>query len=101
MVKIVTGVIIEESNALTLEEICRAIQSQKDFILQLIDYQLIQPQGASPDDWRFDSESLKRARLARSFYHDLEVNLPGVALALELLDKIEHLQHQLDILEKK
>jgi chaperone modulatory protein CbpM len=101
MLKIITGVIIEESQALTLEEFCHATQTQKELVLQMIDYQLISPAGDTPEQWRFDSHSLKRGRIAASFYQDLEVNLPGVALALELLDKITDLQQQIAILEKK
>lgn len=101
MAKIISGVIIEKTECLTLEELCRATHTQPELILQMISYQLIEPQGTNEEDWRFDSISLKRARIATSFYHDLEINWPGVALALELLEKIDDLQRQVDILEKK
>jgi chaperone modulatory protein CbpM len=98
--KLITGVIIEKSESLTLEEFCHATHARKETIIKMIEYQLIEPQGESPEKWRFDSHSLKRGRIAASFYHDLEINMQGVALALELLDKIESLQHQIEILNK-
>ena len=101
MVKIISGVIIEKTECLTLAEFCRAIRMQPELVLQMIEHQLSEPQGETADDWRFDSISLKRARIAVSFYHDLEVNWPGIAIALELLEKIDDLQRQVDILEKK
>jgi len=100
MNKLISGVIIDETQPLTLEEFCYAIHTEPKIIIQMVEYQLIEPIGESPDEWRFDSLSLKRARIAASFHRDLEVNMPGVALALELLDQIETLQHQINILEK-
>jgi chaperone modulatory protein CbpM len=51
--------------------------------------------GSSPEDWRFSGESLKRAKTAAHLTHDLELNTPGVALALDLLDEISRLRNQL------
>jgi len=101
MVKIISGVIIDQTQALTLAEFCQALSIPKELLMQMIDYQLIQPQGNNPEEWRFDSISLRRGRIAVSFYHDLEVNLTGIALALELLRQIEQLQHQLNVLGNK
>lgn len=101
MVKLISGVIVDESQSLTLEEFCHAIHTQREIIVQMVEYQLIEPDGASPEEWRFDSHNLKRGRIAISFYRDLEINLPGVALALELMDKIERLRQQVKILKNK
>lgn len=94
--KILSGVIIENSHCLTLDEFSRAIKTEKTIVIEMVEYNLFLPQGGKlPEEWRFDSVSLKRGRMAASFLHDLEVNMPGVALALELMDKIEDLQQQL------
>lgn len=98
--QLITEVILEETISLTLEEFSQAIHADKEVIVVMVEYELLKPHGHSPHEWRFDARSLRRGRTAASFYHDLEVNLPGVALALELLDKIENLQHQVEILEK-
>lgn len=98
---ILTGVIIEQSDSLTLEEFCKAVQANREAIIQMVEYQLIQPQGDTPEQWRFDSLCLKQGRIAASFHRDLEINMPGVALALELMKQIEELEHQVRLLEKK
>ncbi|OGT33169.1 MAG: hypothetical protein A3C44_06235 [Gammaproteobacteria bacterium RIFCSPHIGHO2_02_FULL_39_13] len=84
--------IINEHNLLSLEEICSATHAQEELILQLIEYHIIQPKGASKKNWQFDHLALKRAKLARNFYYDLEVNLAGIGLLLDLLEKIEMLE---------
>ena len=92
-----TGVIIEK---LTLDEFSQVIKIEKKIVIEMVEYQLFQPEGKDPEEWLFDAFSLKRGRIAASFYHDLEVNMQGVALALELMDKIEDLQQQIAILKK-
>ena len=51
--------------------------------------------GEAPEDWRFTGESLRRARLAWWLTRDLELNPPGVAMALDLLDEIAALKAHL------
>lgn len=85
--------IIDENNTLTMDEICRAINAEHDLILQLIDYHIIYPKGSSEKEWVFDHVSLRRARLARNFYYDLEVNVQGIALLIDMLERIERLEN--------
>ena len=56
---------------------------------------VLSPAGATPQDWRFSGDSLKRAKTAARLMDDLELNLPGVALALNLLDELDQLRSQL------
>ena len=95
--EIITAIVIEETSPLTLTELAAAIHVQETFVVELVEHELLQPSGKQPEDWQFDSLSLRRARTAASFYHDLEVNLAGVSLALDLLEQIDELQSQLDI----
>ncbi len=99
-IKAISGVIVENSNSLTLEEFAHAIKIKKEVVVEMIEYELIQPHGQKPEQWRFDSFSLKQGRIASSFYRDLEVNLQGIALALDLLSKIETLELELKILRR-
>ncbi|MDT3678258.1 MAG: chaperone modulator CbpM [Burkholderiaceae bacterium] len=50
---------------------------------------------AARAQWRFSGSALRRARLATSLSRDLEVNPPGVALALDLIDEIDALRAML------
>jgi len=85
------GILINNERSLNLVQLSHAIETEHSFIIALVEHELIEPQGAEPEKWQFDNTSLKRARMARSFYYDLEVNLPGIALAFDLLVKIEAL----------
>ena len=87
--------LISEENTLTFDELCRAIHAEQDLMIQLIDYHIIQPKGKSQQEWLFDHIALKRARLARNFYYDLEVNLAGIGLLIDLMEQIERLKQSL------
>jgi chaperone modulatory protein CbpM len=47
-------------------------------------------------EWRFTGTALRRARLALRLERDLEINLAGVALALELIEELERLRRELN-----
>lgn len=94
--KYISGVLIDENTVLTFEEICSATHAENNLILQLIENQIIHPKGASQSEWEFDSLALKRARLARNFYYDCEVNLAGIGLLIDLLERVEALESEIN-----
>ncbi len=98
--EIYTSVLIETDNGLSLTELCQAVQADNELIIQMVEFRLLKPQGQSPDDWQFDSECLRRAKTAISFYHDLDINLSGIALALDLIGQVHDLEIELDTLKR-
>lgn len=91
----IQGIVVEEQNSLTVDELCRACDTEVAHVRLWVTEGVLEPIGESPDDWRFVGESLRRARLAQRLSIDLEINPPGVALALDLLDQIAALKAQL------
>ena len=96
MMKAIVGRIIDQETTLTFEEVCRVIQADDQLIMQFVEYHIIQPKGTSKLNWQFDDLALKRAQLARNFYYDLEVNFEGIALLIDLLERIESLEKQIE-----
>lgn len=120
----VQGPVVEEQIEFTLVELSRAVGADEEQITALIFEGVIEPlapagtgeplasadmgagaprfarmnlsqQVAERAQWRFSGSALRRARLAFSLARDLEVNPPGVALALDLIDEIEALRAML------
>jgi chaperone modulatory protein CbpM len=89
------GVILDEQVPLTLAELSRACAAQTELIIELVEEGVLAPIGREPQSWRFTGAHLRRARLAVRLQRDLEVNLAGAALALQLLDEIEALRTRL------
>jgi len=94
-VTFIQGPVVEEAVHLTLLELCQACGAEEQHVRVWVFEGVLEPVGASPQDWRFSGESLRRARLALRLSTDLEINPPGVALALDLLDEIAALRARL------
>jgi len=91
----IEGSIVEHDVHMTMVELAQATQTPEDLIMAWVSEGVLSPAGASPEDWRFSGDSLRRAKTAVRLMRDLELNSPGVALALDLLDEITQLRQQL------
>jgi chaperone modulatory protein CbpM len=89
------GPIIEEEIPLTLAELCQACGATEEYVIAWAFEGVLDPIGRAPQEWLFTGQALRRARLALRLTRDLEVNPPGVALVLDLLDQIAELQGHL------
>lgn len=87
--------ILEEAREITLAELTRACRVHADWVIELVEEGVIEPLGPHGPQWRFSSTTIVRIQKARRLQHDLGVNLPGVALALQLLDRIDALEARL------
>ena len=93
-VTLIQGTVVEEV-PLTLVELCQAFSADETHIQAWVLEGVLEPRGNSPQDWRFSGDSLRRAQLALRLSRDLDINPPGVALALYLLDRIASLETRL------
>ena len=90
--QVVTARIVEDELHLSLHELCRACRAPEAQVRVWVVEGVLEPIGGAPDEWRFTGPSLRRARLALTLTRELEINPPGVALALDLLDEIAALK---------
>jgi chaperone modulatory protein CbpM len=91
------GQLVEEETVITLEELCRSCTIQREEVVTLVREGVIDPADGLQDlaeasRWQFHIRTVRRVRVAMRLQRDLGVNLPGAALALELLDRIEELE---------
>lgn len=90
------GLVVEEEIHLTLIELCQACRVPEQEVRAWVVEGVLEPSGGRPEDWTFAGSSLRRARTAFRLSRDLEVNLAGIALALDLLDEITALKSKLE-----
>lgn len=98
---VISGVIVEEQLELTLIEVSRACAAEVEWVVDLANEGVIEPEGGQQSDWIFPGKQLQRALTARRLQQDLGLNLAGVALALQLLDEIAELRESLAAPDKK
>ena len=86
------GQIVNEEMEFTLVELCQASGASQDEVTLWVAEGAFTPRGEEPQEWRFSGASLRRVRTARRLAHDLEINPPGIALVLDLLNEIDALR---------
>jgi chaperone modulatory protein CbpM len=96
----VTGILIDEEGALTLVEFCGACDAEFAFVVELVAEGVLRPSGGEPGAWRFTGAELRRARLAIRLRSDLDLDLAGVALGVQLLEEIRELRSELAALRR-
>ena len=74
-------------DALSLSDLCRFCQADEAWVIELVEYGVLEPTGSTAGNWRFVGTSIARARKARRLNRDLGINTAGVALVLELLEE--------------
>jgi chaperone modulatory protein CbpM len=89
------GAIFEESTVLTLRDLSRMCAVDERHIVEFVEEGVLSVMEITKTEWHFSGAALRRARVALRLEHDLELNLAGVALALELMDELQHLRREL------
>ena len=90
-----TGEIFEEYAVLSVDELSRLCAVEPAYIVELVHEGVLSVTTVEAEQWRFAGTALRRARTALRLQRDLEINLPGVALALELMEELDALRREL------
>lgn len=93
--------LLDERLRFTLRDMSRICGVHAEYLVELVAEGVITPQpgpaasvAGPPHRWHFDGIAVVRVQRAVRLQQDLGVNLPGVALALELLDELEALRRR-------
>jgi chaperone modulatory protein CbpM len=98
--KALRGQIIEEETLISLDELCRNCTVHAEEVVTMVREGILDPadgglEAGRAARWQFHVSSVRRVRTVVRLQRDLGVNLPGAALALELLDRIAELERHL------
>jgi len=93
----IRGQLIEEETVISVDELCRHCAVKVEEIITLVQEGVLDPADEvvrveRAASWQFHISSVRRVRTVVHLQRDLGVNLPGAALALELLDRIAELE---------
>jgi chaperone modulatory protein CbpM len=88
------GAILEESADLTVKDLSRMCAVDERHIVQYVEEGVLNVVEINTTEWHFTGAALRRARLALRLERDLELNLAGVALALQLMEELEYLRRE-------
>ena len=87
-----TGSVLDEDMECGLRDLCRICNIPAEIVQDMIDEGLINPRGSEPMEWRFSAVEIRRIQVSIRLQRDLRINLPGCALAMDLLEELEELR---------
>jgi len=82
-------------DCITLENLAAAVGLHPALVEKYVAYGLVSPAKVESGFAWFDVSAIGRLRAIRRLRRDLCLNLPGIALALDLVERIEVLQQEL------
>lgn len=87
--------------AYTVTEVCELCDVSLEHLVSFVEFGVLKPEGQAPGDWRFPPHAIMIARRASRLQRDLELEMPGLALAMELLEEISDLRRQVERLRSQ
>ena len=87
-----TSCLLDENILCDLGELCELCNVRREVVMEMIDEGVISPLEAEQGQWRFGYVEIHRLQTAVRLQRDLRINLPGAALALDLLEELAELR---------
>lgn len=97
--KILSGLIMGEKK-ISFIQVCKIYHISEKWLSELLEYGLIESSEKKLSDLTFDEHLLAKVQKAHRFYEDLDVNIPGVLVILDLLEELDKTKKELDILQR-
>ena len=83
--------LLDETIEFSLADLCRICGVEEQLVVEIVEEGVVEPIGTG-SDWRFTGIAVTRIQRVIQLQEEFDVNLPGAALALELLEEIERLR---------
>lgn len=97
---VVRAELVDTATVCTIDELCLACNVDANWITELVEHGVIEPIREVGADRRFTSLAIVRIAKAKRLERDLNLNPPGLAVVLDLLDEIDDLRAQLGKIPK-
>jgi len=85
----------DDETRLSTRELCHICNVPADMLIELVEYGILEPIGQTPAEWGFQQECIGRVQASLRLRRELEINLPAIALVLEMREQIRALRKQL------
>ena len=90
-----------EDDQLTLERLAECAGLHPEMIERFMDYGLIEPIRTSGEVMLFDSATVVRVRMIQRVRRDIGVNLAGIGVILDLVDRLRAIQIENELLRSR
>jgi len=80
----------------TRVQILEILHVEEGFLVALEEEEIITQDAPEVDEAHYSDQMLERARVAANLMHDLDVNLPGVAIILRMREAMSKQRRRID-----
>lgn len=82
----------QKTQLFNFEELCRVTELSSQTVIEIVEYGVVDPEGAGPQSWTFNTQMVVTIKKAYRLHKDLHIDWSGIALAISLLDELEQLK---------
>jgi chaperone modulatory protein CbpM len=100
-VSVIRAELVDTAAPCTIEELCLACSVDANWVAELVQHGVVEPIGVMDAGLRFSTLTIVRIAKAKRLQRDLNLNLPALAVVLDLLDEIDDLRAQLGKSQKR
>jgi chaperone modulatory protein CbpM len=97
---ILVGMPLDETAWIAVGELCAWLHVEPHWVASLVEAGVLEPRGPGPEAWSFPASDVVRARAVARLLRDLDVNLEGAALIVELVEERRRLERRVALLER-
>ncbi len=76
---------------LSITQVCRSVGVSEAVVHEVVAHGIVEPRGELPETWVFDARMVAVTNKAVRLRRELDIDWAGVAVALELMDRLEEL----------
>ena len=87
--------ILDEQLSFTLTQFAETCGQSPEWILQLLEYDILPTRAIQTEEHLFLGEDLSRARRAYRLQRDFDASFSAVAMMLDLIDEVQKLRKQI------
>lgn len=87
---------VARDDGITLEELALGGRLHPDLVARFVAYGLIEPIDPAARPPRFEPAAARRLRTICRLRSEMGINLAGIAVVLDLVDRVQALQRELD-----
>ena len=80
--------------AVSFEEFCQVTNLASAVLIEIVEQGIVEPKGNAPENWSFDTQMIAVTKKALRLHNDLDIDWPGIALAISLIDELELLRQE-------
>ncbi|SDB27929.1 MerR HTH family regulatory protein [Flavobacteriaceae bacterium MAR_2010_188] len=85
---------------ISITDLCEGYKIEREYVLSLKEFGLINLMEQSQEP-QLDSNELRKLEKILNFHQELNINFEGIEVILQLLEKVERLNSDVNILRRK